>query len=672
MGLSFYKQLMTNHGSFKPIDPEYKFVYLLNIVLFFFILINVFFAAVELLIGLIPLAGIHIVSAVACTLLLTYFHRTNHLKAASGAMVMLLCAAVIAVLFWLGHQNVVLVLICLLPLLVYFIIGYKTPPLIYGIFVVYLFAFLFFTYQSWGECVFTLIISVHSALSFIPLALMMMYYEISWKEAGDAVYLKNTELEQANAALRESKDRLRLILDSTAEAIFGIDLKGACTFCNASCLEMLGYREEAELLGKDMHELIHSKQRDGKPIPKQDCKINQTCMEGIATHADDEVFWTAGGNCFDVEYNSYPQYKDGVMIGAVVTFQDNSLRKMHEQQIAYFSSHDSLTGLLNRSYFETAISKIDTKQQLPVSVIMGDLNGLKLTNDIFGHDAGDDLLVKAADVLKKTCREDDVIARLGGDEYVILLPKTSHEDAIHIVNRMKDALSRIKVNAIKCSMSLGCDTKTSIQQKIDVTIKNAESEMYKDKALNHTKVNADMINAIIMSLYVKSPREEQHSTNVSQLCTAIGEALNLPETQLTQLRSAGFLHDIGKICFSNNVLNKVGPLNELETVEFKQHPAVGYRILNLFDNTLNLADSVYSHHEWWDGNGYPRGLKGSEIPLVARIVAVADQYDSLTSTYSDDPLSQEEALKRMQEKAGVKLDPQIVDVFINMMSNSTP
>ena len=147
-------------------------------------------------------------------------------------------------------------------------------------------------------------------------------------------------------------------------------------------------------------------------------------MEGIAIHADDEVFWRPGGASFDVEYNSYPQYKDGELVGAVVTFLDNTLKKVHEQQIEYFSSHDSLTGLLNRSCLETMLDKLDNKNQLPISIIMGDLNGLKLTNDVFGHDAGDELLIKTAEILKKVCRSDDLIARLGGDEFVILLPKT--------------------------------------------------------------------------------------------------------------------------------------------------------------------------------------------------------------------------------------------------------
>jgi hypothetical protein len=144
---------------------------------------------------------------------------------------------------------------------------------------------------------------------------------------------------------------------------------------------------------------------------------------------------------------------------------------------------------------------------------------------VFGHAAGDELLVMASEAIKKVCREGDIIARLGGDEFVILLPKTINHDAQQIISRIRDVLSREKAGVIRCSMSLGCDTKTSASQKIDMTVKNAENEMYKEKALNRNRTDTDMLNAIIMSLYSKSPPEEQHAANVSEICRSIAEAL---------------------------------------------------------------------------------------------------------------------------------------------------
>ena len=368
-----------------------------------------------------------------------------------------------------------------------------------------------------------------------------------------------------------------------------------------------------------------------------------------------------------MEYNSYPQYKNGEVIGAVVTFSDNTLKKMHEQQIEYYSSHDSLTGLLNRSYFEALLQRLDNKSSLPLSVIMGDLNGLKLMNDIFGHDAGDELLIKTAEVLKQVCRAEDLIARLGGDEFVILLPRTPNKDAQIIMDRIRSSLKRERVKAILCSMSLGCETKMTPLQSFDLTLKAAENEMYKEKTLNRSQVNVDMINAVIMTLYQRNPREELHSANVSELCKMIGEELGLTAPEVSQLRSAGFLHDIGKIGVDPEILQKQEPYNEEEEQLYRQHPVVGYRILNLFDHTLNLADSVYSSHERWDGKGFPRGLKGSEIPLMARIIAVAGVYDTILRGWLGDPLPKTEALRQLEKEAGTRLDPEIVRVFVAMM-----
>ena len=315
------------------------------------------------------------------------------------------------------------------------------------------------------------------------------------------------------------------------------------------------------------------------------------------------------------------------------------------------------------------LGRADTEDNLPISIIMADLNGLKLSNDVFGHDVGDELLIKAAGALKKSCRDDEIIARIGGDEFAILLTKTRYEDALRVISRIKDGLAREKIDIIQCSMSVGCDTKTLVSQNIELTLKNAENEMYKDKSLSRSRVDADMLSMIIMSLYRKCPYEEQHSMNVGDLCRSFGETLRLPEPEILQLARAGMFHDIGKICIGEDILNKRGSFEIEEKLAFKQHPVIGYRLLNLFDNTLNLAEAVYSHHERWDGTGYPRALRESEIPLFARIIAIAGRYDRFIYGYQDKPVSSERALQMLREEAGFLFDPQLVQVFIGMIGD---
>lgn len=476
------------------------------------------------------------------------------------------------------------------------------------------------------------------------------------------------ELERTNEILNKTKENLYLILDSTAEGIFGMDLDGKFTFCNQSCIKLLGYQNQEELLGNSVHEQIHHSYRSGEPMLLEECKSLQSLLLGEKTYANDEVFWRADGTNFDVEYHSYPQFKDGKIIGAVITFSNITQKRKDEEKIRYLSCHDTITGLMNRRCFEDALIKYDTNRNLPISIIFADLNGLKLMNDIFGHTSGDMLIKKCAETLKKSCRSVDVLARVGGDEFIVLLPNTESKDAEKIVERVKEQLSNQKVNAVKCSMALGFDTKTEPYQEIEKVMGNAESEMYKEKLRFKKRFGADTIDTIIKTLQEKNPREKTHSESVAALCENMGKEIGLPETETKKLRDVGYLHDIGKIVLDEELLNKEEHLSEDERQKRQQHPVVSYRILNLVDDTLDLADGAYGHHEKWDGSGYPKGLKGEEIPLMSRIIAIAESYEKRISILESlEPESIKSILNDIRKESGTHFDPGLIDIFINMI-----
>lgn len=475
------------------------------------------------------------------------------------------------------------------------------------------------------------------------------------------------ELQKTVINLGEYKEQLQLILNSTAEAIYGIDANGNCTFCNMSCIKMLGYKDQSDLLGKNMHWQIHHTRRDGTHLPIEECKILNAYKQGKGIHFNDEVFWRADGTFFDVEYHSYPQVKNGKIIGAVVTFMDISEQKKKEEEIQYLIYHDVLTGLYNRRYFQENISKIDSPDNLPLSVIFADINALKITNDIFGHSAGDELIKKSSEILQSVCRKNDVVTRIGGDEFIILLPNTAKKNAENIIERIKFGFTDARVEAIKCSISLGMDTKQNPDESLDVIMTNAENMMYKEKTMNRKSLNKDIIETIIETLHSRSPREKQHSITVSELCSDVGNVLHIPEAEKSKLMRAGYLHDIGKIVLNKNILSK-DELTDEEREKMRQHSVIGYRILNLFDDTLDLAEVVYGHHELWDGTGYPRGLKGEEIPLLSRIITVVETYDHI---FNRSKLSlrnrKQAALDVVKKGAGTKFDPEIAELFVNMM-----
>lgn len=342
--------------------------------------------------------------------------------------------------------------------------------------------------------------------------------------------------------------------------------------------------------------------------------------------------------------------------------------KKKEDENRYLNYHDVLTGLNNRRFYELELKRLDAEKNLPISIIIGDINGLKLLNDAFGQDKGDELLQKAATAIRSACRLEDIVARWGGDEFVILLPQTNKEEAETIVKKMRELYSTIDINAIRVSISFGWETKKKPDEDLLRVLKSAEDALYKHKIIENEGMRGNTINTIINTLHEKNPREEQHSKRVSQLCQSIGRALSLSEIEVSKLKVVGLLHDIGKIAIEEGILNKPGKLSEDEWEQIKRHPDIGYRILSTSYEMSELADSILAHHERWDGTGYPKGLKGDTIPRISRIIALADSYDAMISKRPyRNSLSEKEALLEIQKNSGTQFDPEITRIFTEKM-----
>ncbi len=340
-----------------------------------------------------------------------------------------------------------------------------------------------------------------------------------------------------------------------------------------------------------------------------------------------------------------------------------------EQDIRYMSFHDSLTGLYNRTFLEQEINRLDTSRQCPISVIMGDINGLKLVNDAYGHIEGDKLLQKAAEILKKLFRQEDIIARWGGDEFVVLLPQTALLEANSISTRLLDECEQAFSDNVPLSIALGLACKEREEDDFFEILALAEKRMYRNKLSESRSARSAVLTSLIKTLEEKSQETEEHTYRMGKMARRMGEKIGLLQEELNRLELLISLHDIGKIIISEEILNKPGPLNEEEWALIKTHPESGYRIARSTEEISHVAEEILAHHERWDGKGYPRGLSGKDIPLLARINSIVDAYDVMTNgrPYKD-PMSWEEAIGELKRCAGSQFDPELIEVFVQVLA----
>jgi len=389
--------------------------------------------------------------------------------------------------------------------------------------------------------------------------------------------------------------------------------------------------------------------------------------------ANHTILITKDGSEILIEDSAAPILnKNHSIAGVVIVFRDYSEKWERLKKIEYMNFHDDLTGLFNRRFFEEELLRLDTSRNLPIAIIMGDINGLKLINDSFGHNTGDELLKASAKAIKIACREDEIIARIGGDEFAIILPKSSSVQVESVINRIKSSLMNFKVSGIDVSVSFGFGIKYLVEQNIQQIQKESEDYMYRHKLFERSSIRSNTVEIISKTLFEKNGRELLHSKRVSNLCELLAIKMGYDVDHVALLKTTGLMHDIGKIAIEESILNKSGKLTENEYNEIKKHPEIGFRILRSVNEFSEAAVHVLQHHEKWDGTGYPQGLKGEEISIDARLIALADAYDAITSyrTYRE-ILSKDEASKEICRCLGTQFDPAIGNVFIELLKENS-
>lgn len=478
-----------------------------------------------------------------------------------------------------------------------------------------------------------------------------------------------TDKEKYKKELYIEKELFRTTLLSIGDGVVTTDLAGNITVMNQVAQEITGYSEE-EVKGRPFAQVFQLiSEETGKKAENPVEKVLQTGkIVGLANHT---ALITKDGRRVPIADSAAPiKDEQGQTFGVVMVFRDVTQEKDWQEKILYLSYHDTLTGLYNRRFMEEELKRQELNGKLPVAVIMADVNGLKMANDVFGHAEGDKLLKKAAEAIKKCCRKEDLVSRWGGDEFLVVLPQTSAQAAEEIAKRIKTATQAYGTEHLRLSIALGCATKETAGEKLEEVVKEAEERMYRQKLNEGKSFRHSIVNTLLATLYAKSSETEEHAGRLKDFCLKIGTMLKLTSKEMDELSLLAVLHDIGKVGIREEILKKPGSLTELEWEEMKKHPEIGCRIAQNTPELGPIAEYILCHHERWDGQGYPQGLKGEEIPLLCRILAVADAYDAMTSdrTYRK-ALSREEAIEEIKRNAGTQFDPQIVEMFLESIKS---
>ena len=479
-------------------------------------------------------------------------------------------------------------------------------------------------------------------------------------------FINITEMIEGEERTKISEEKYRSLIESTDDSIYMIDKDCRYQFVNGRVLTRLKVTEK-KIIGKrygDFHDT-----NDTREFENYVSKVFKTGVSYQYEYKNrKEDRYTLRTISPIMEPNT-----SKVKYVAIVSKNITDLKKT-EQKLKYLSLHDPLTGLYNRAYFEEEMHRFDNSRFELVGLIVCDIDGLKLINDTLGHNKGDQLLITASKVIRKSFREGDVVARVGGDEFATILPNSPRPKVENICQRIKHAVTvyNRKNTLLPLSIATGFAIRNNSNQSMADLYREADNNMYKEKLYSSQNARNIIVKNLINAVEVKGVLDKQSFEHFSNLAVMLARAAGITKRRMNDLILAAQFHDVGNISVHDKILHKPGRLTSEEFVEIQKHSDVGHRIAQSAPDLAHISDYILKHHEWWNGNGYPLGLKGNEIPLESRIIAIVDAYESMTSNRpTGHAVSKNEALAELKKCAGTQFDPSLVKKFIEVMENSS-
>lgn len=387
-------------------------------------------------------------------------------------------------------------------------------------------------------------------------------------------------------------------------------------------------------------------------------------------HKDEYEITTSTGEkkwVYEQVRGIYNEYGKCIMIEGLVS--DITEAKSKDCEIIRKQYHDADTNLYNRRFLKAACRNLDRMGLVPVTVVLIKVNGLRLAVEALGRTVKGELMISMAQAITESCSEQHIVTVTGEDEFIIVMPESDFDQAYKLIQqiRLRMRQKRRKMNSKSGLISafFGCATKEDAEESLFDTIIRAEKNLYNPP-------DEEKSYAAFPSIYntqkTLSTGHMLRGLRLKKLCCRIGERYGLDEREMYRLEILSAVHNIGISGVSTHLLFKRGDLTEEEWAVMKMHPMIGYRMAIASVELGCVADEILHHHEWWNGNGYPMGQKGENIPFLSRILSVVDAYDAMTNERSyRQSLSKKEALEQIKKNAGIQFDPDVVRVFLSLM-----